>query len=179
MIRSFVALRPPEAVRDRLEDLALDLPEGRPVAWENLHLTLAFLGERTAPALADAADELSRMAAPAPEIGIAGLGVFGAARPRSAHAAVRPDPALSALRDAVRRAVRRGGIELPRERFVPHVTLVRFGPRTPAGEGLARWLARHAAFACAPFTAAEAVLMRSDLGPEGPTYTELATLPLG
>ena len=179
MIRSFVALRPPEAVRDRLEDLALDLPEGRPVDWENLHLTLAFLGDRTAPALADAADELARIDAPAPEIRIEGLGVFGAARPRSAHAAVRPDPALTALRDAVRRAVRRGGIELPHERFVPHVTLVRFGPRTPAGEGLARWLAKHAAFACAPFTAAEAVLMRSDLGPEGPTYTELAAMELG
>ncbi|MEO1689425.1 MAG: 2'-5' RNA ligase family protein, partial [Pseudomonadota bacterium] len=92
MIRAFLALPLPDALRDRLEDVALDLGEGRPVAWENFHVTLAFLGELPGPALEDAAWELDGLDAPAPRLVLDGLGVFGAQRPRSAHAVVRPDP---------------------------------------------------------------------------------------
>lgn len=178
MIRAFVGLPLPESARDRLEALADDLGEGRPVAWENLHLTLAFLGERTSPALSDAAEEIARVTGPAPELRLEGVDVFGGATPRSAHVRVRPDRALTELRDAVRRAARRGGVELPHERFVPHVTVARFTAKAPAGGGLARWLAAHASFALAPFTAREAMLWRSDLGPDEPTYTELMEIPL-
>jgi len=179
VIRSFVGIAPPDAVRDRLEDLGLRLEEGRPVPWDNLHLTLAFLGDLTGPALEDVALEIDAIDDPAPEVAIEGVGVFGpAGRPRSAHARVRPTAELSALREAVRRAARRGGRELPRERFVPHVTVARFSGKSPAGEGLARWLAREAAFACAPFRAESLRIWRSDRTEEGPVYTELMETPL-
>lgn len=178
MIRAFIALLPPDDLRDRLEDLALDLDEGRPTAWENLHLTLAFLGELRPELLEDVALELERIDEAAPEVDLRGLGVFGGARPRSAHAEVTPDPALSRLRDACRRACRAGGLELRHARFTPHITLVRFSARRPAGGKLPNWLSQNAGFAAAPFMAREAVLMRSDLGPEGPHYTALMEIPL-
>ena len=109
MIRAFCAIRPPEAACDRLEDLALRLDEGRAVPWENLHLTLGFLGEAPAPEMEDVALELERVAAEAPEVAIEGVGVFGGRVPRSAHARVRPDARLSRLAAQVRRAARRGG----------------------------------------------------------------------
>lgn len=178
MIRAFVALPLPEPLADRLDDLAWDMGEGRPSDPETFHLTLAFLGEQRPEMLEDVAVELERLRAPSPPVTLRGLGVFGGGRPRSAHAEVVPDPALSGLRDAVRRACRRGGLDLPHARFTPHVTLVRFSARAPAGEGLARWLSRHAGFAAETFHPSAARLMRSDLGPEGPTHTELMAIPL-
>ncbi|MDF2234599.1 RNA 2',3'-cyclic phosphodiesterase [Albimonas sp. CAU 1670] len=178
MIRAFVALPLPDPLRDRLEELGEDVDEGRPTSWENLHLTLAFLGERRPELLEDVAVELEGISPPAPTVELRGVGAFGGARPRSAHVVVRPDPALSELRDSIRRACRRGGLDLPHERFTPHVTVARFSTRAPAGEGLARWLARNAAFAAPPFTAQTAVVYRSDLGPDGPIYQELMEIPL-
>lgn len=179
MIRAFLALFPPDALRDRLADLAEDLDDGRPVAWENLHLTLSFLGEVRPETLEDAAVEMERVAAPAPWIEIDGLDVFGGGDPRSAHARVRPAPALTELRAALRRACRAGGLELPRERFTPHITLARFPARAPAGPDLHRWLRDHIAFRADPFAPAAAHLMRSDLTQDGPNYTELMEIPLG
>lgn len=178
MIRAFIALPVPEPLADRLDALAWDLGEGRPSDPETFHLTLAFLGEQRPETLEDVAVELEGLRAPSPPVTLRGLGVFGGARPRSAHAEVAADPALSALRDAVRRACRRGGLDLPHARFTPHVTLVRFPSRAPAGEGLARWLSRHAAFAAETWRPDAAWLMRSDLGPEGPTHTPLMEIPL-
>ena len=96
MIRAFIALLPPDDLRDRLEDLALDLDEGRPTAWENLHLTLAFLGEQRPELLEDVAVELESLAPPAPTVALRGVGAFGGGRPRSAHVEVQADPALTA-----------------------------------------------------------------------------------
>ncbi len=178
MIRAFIALLPPEPLRDRLEDLAYDLEEGRAVAWENLHLTLAFLGDARPETLEDVAVELEALRETSPEVALRGVDVFGAARPRSAHALAAPTPALSRLRNAMRRACRAGGLELPHERFTPHVTLARFSTRTPAGARLHPWLQKHAAFAAEPFAPAEAWLMRSDLTQDGPNYSELMPIPL-
>ena len=63
MIRSFVAIRPPEDVCDALLELQADVPVGRPVAPENLHFTLLFLGEHPAPVVEDVAAELARIRA--------------------------------------------------------------------------------------------------------------------
>ncbi len=178
MIRAFVALQPPEPLRDRLEDLAHDLDEGRVVPWENLHLTLAFLGDARPETLEDVAAELDALREAAPAVELRGLGAFGGGKPRSVHALAKPTPELTHLRNAVRRACRAGGLELPHERFVPHVTLVRFSTRIPAGERLPRWLQKHAAFAAEPFSPAEAWLMRSDLAQDRPNYTELMPIPL-
>ena len=179
MIRAFVALPLPEPLRDRLEDLGEDIAEGRPVIWENLHLTLAFLGELRPELLEDVALELEGLREPAPEVRLRGVGAFGGGKPRSAHVEVEADPMLERLRDQVRRACRRGGLELKRERFTPHVTVARFSTRAPAGPGLGKWLAKHAGFAARPFSPEEAVLYRSDLGPDGPIYRELMEIPLG
>ena len=47
MIRSFIALPLPEAVRDALSDLQDDLQVGRPVPHENFHITIAYLDKQT------------------------------------------------------------------------------------------------------------------------------------
>ena len=61
MHRLFVAIRPPEEIRDLLIDAMADSPELRWVSDDNLHLTLRFVGEVERPLADDIALALSRL----------------------------------------------------------------------------------------------------------------------
>ena len=180
MIRAFVGLALPEDIARALVAAQAGLPVGRPVETENLHLTLAFLGEQPRPVLEDLHHALEDIDAAPVSLEIAGLGIFGGERPRSLHAAVVQDPALSRLRSRVQAAAREAGIALPRERFVPHVTLARFA-RPPTGEDLAAlqgFVGRRLGLRAGPAQIGEFVLFRSTLHPAGAVYDPLATYPL-
>lgn len=180
-MRAFVALELPDSLTGRLARLQDALPAGRPVPVENLHLTLAFLGEQPEAALADLGAGLSAIAAPALELRLTGLGTFGAKRPRVLLAEAAPDPALADLRDAVRRAARYAGIDLARERFRPHVTLARLPPRMSAEEQhrLAVFMASHAVMPGMEARIDSFALIRSTLRPDGAIHDPIARYRLG
>jgi len=136
MIRAFVAIPAPEALIPALDAAQTGLLVGRLVPAENFHVTLAFLGDQTDRTLEEIHHALEDISLPAPVIVLKGLGVFGGRAPRALYAEVAPVPELKALRKQVRLAVRAAGVDLPHERFVPHVTLARFG-KPPQGEDLA------------------------------------------
>ena len=180
-MRLFVAIRMPEETAAAIARLQDEVPIGRPVPKENLHLTLAFVDERR-PEEAEAAHEaLEGLRAAPVEIAFGGMTVLDPARPQAVVLPVPETPALEVLHRAVMSAVRRAGIDLPRRRFRPHVTLVRLAGRpTPDEEArLARVLGRTSQSPVWPFTAREVVLFRSHLRREGAVYEELAAYPLG
>ncbi|TYO89581.1 RNA 2',3'-cyclic phosphodiesterase [Oceanicella actignis] len=179
MIRAFLALTPPPETAQTLAELAERIGEGRPVPAANMHLTLAFLGDRRPAELEELALDLDGRALPAFDLRIEGLGAFGPpARPRSVHALARPDPALRRLRAAARSAAAAIGAPLAQERFVPHLTLARFSASRPAGPGLARFLAQSAGLRLPPFRVAAFSLMRSTLSAAGARYDEMARFAL-
>jgi 2'-5' RNA ligase len=177
MIRAFVAIRPPDAVCEALEELQADLDVGRAVAFENLHLTLAFLGAHPAPVIADFVDNLAAIRAGGFDLTLSGVGAFGDARPRSAHAIVAPNPGLSALRNKIARKAELAGLGDNR-RFTPHITLARFAGGEGRGLELRDWLTLHAGFRLGPFHVGEFALYRSTLTRSGPVYTDMARFPL-
>lgn len=178
-VRLFVALALPNAVRAELSGWAAKLLRGdealRPVPAEALHVTLAFLGScdpGDVDAIAAATAAVAGMAAPRLEPGE--IAPLPKRRPRvialdladlEGRAAALQGTVAEALADAV-------GYEPESRRFRPHVTLARVrkgghpAPRAPvrAPGG--------------PFTAAEVVLYRSELGPGGARYTALSTTAL-
>jgi RNA 2',3'-cyclic 3'-phosphodiesterase len=180
MIRAFVALPLPDPVLDALVAAQAGLPAGRPLPRENMHLTLAFLGEHPMPVVEDVHHALGTIRAPAFDITLAGLGLFGADRPRVLHAGIAPDPGLKHLRAKVLQAGRDAGLEFDRARFHPHVTLARFGHGLTPDEvaRLHAFVLRGGAFRAGPFTAERFVLYRSRLGRDGSHYEELADYPL-
>ena len=112
MIRAFVGLPVPREIARDLEAAQAGLPVGNPVASENFHITLAFLGEHQSPVIEDVHHALTPIVAPEVAIDISGLGTFGNAAPRILFAGVQPSPALGELRKKVRRAAREAGAEL-------------------------------------------------------------------
>jgi 2'-5' RNA ligase len=180
VIRAFIGLPLPHKVADELEAVQAGIPAGRVVTHGNFHVTIAFLGEQPRPVLEDAHDVLDGVRVPAFTLRIEGLGMFGGARPRVLFAEVAPEPGLSQLRRKVLRALHEAGIERPREKFHPHVTLARFGEglRGEDAAEMQAFVARRISVKAGPFAVERFVLYRSHLGRAGPIYEPMAEYPL-
>jgi len=174
MIRAFVAIRPPQPIIDRLVGLQAGAP-GRVSPPENLHLTLAFLGEVPARLLEDADAAFGQLDAPGFALTLDGVGLFGGSKPRVIYAGVRAEPALNALQAKVEQAARSAGIALEARRYSPHITLARLDGRGADARRAERFAADRAAFLAGPFAVTEFGLYRSDLGSGGPAYSRLKT----
>ncbi len=179
-MRVFLALDPSDALRDALDLLIARLHCGRPVDADDLHLTLAFVAA-AAPAALHELDLSLGMMRPGPAtLEIRGLDTFGGAAPRLVHAAAVAHPDLVHLHRKIANAARRAGLALPRSRFVPHITLARFGRRmTPEDHArLGRFLEAHGDFRADPEAVREVSLYRSMPTEDGPRYDLLERYPL-
>lgn len=178
-MRAFVGLPVPEAWRAPLIRAQARIPGGRAVPEDDLHLTLVFLDdqpEARLEALHEALEGRRLGAAPLRPLAWA---AFEAGRATLVALDLTPDPELSALRDGMRRAARAAAIELPRDRFRPHVTLVRFPASAPPDPArLPGAVASLGAADMGPETARLAILWASTLTPAGPVYETLASYPL-
>ena len=180
-MRLFVAIMmPPEARVPLGFAQALLPPPVRPVHPEDLHLTLAFAGEVAGDVAADLDVALAALRAPGFVMRLAGLDVFGRP-PRSAHARVAEEPALSHLRAKVLRALHAAGLAPPHEAFRPHVTLARFPARGVDAGRIGGWAAAGLPMACPPVAVREFALCQSHPGGGGdaPRYEVLVRYPLG
>ena len=169
-MRLFVALRPSPEFRDALtalqENLRAGGVTGRWLSPENLHLTLAFVGQRPDP-------EGVFNALPKPEepfdIALSHPGVFPEADVLWAGTA--PSRALDSLARRVRDGLSEAGIPFDQRAFVPHITLAR-KPRVPEGVRLNGWQVPPAAM-----TVREVCLYKSERGENGMVYTVIGSVP--
>jgi len=181
VIRAFTGIALPGSVITALSAAQAGLPSGRPVAPENFHVTVAFLGEHPEPLIEDIHFALEGIRMATFELSLSGVDLFGNDRPRVLYAAVQPEQELSRLRAKVRRAARDTGVSFPRERYNPHATLARFnsGLTGEMAQEMRDFAARRMSFTAGPFVVSEFLLIRSMLGRTGPVYEQLAAYPLG
>jgi 2'-5' RNA ligase len=176
MHRLFVAIRPPEPIRDLLIDAMDDSPDFRWQDDEQLHLTLRFVGEVERPIANDLADALGRIRAAALQLHIAGVGRFEQRNSGALWAAVEPKPPVAALAAKVERACQSVGLEPERRAFHPHITLARWkGRRT---REVHDFLERRAGISSPPFAVDAFILFESRLSRHGAHYEEVATYSL-
>lgn len=176
MHRLFVAIRPPEAIRDLLVDAMDESPALGWVGEDNLHLTLRFIGEVERPLANDVAEFLSRLRFPAFELRVRGIGRFDRRSGGALWAGVEPKRPVSGLAAKVDRACVESGLEPERRAFHPHVTLARYRRRdVDAARDFER---RNADLSSPPFRVDEFVLYESRLSRHGAHYEAVATYPL-
>lgn len=173
-MRLFVALSLPETARSTLAALQARFPTGRPVPLENLHLTLAFLGDQTDETAEALHDTLQTLRAPALPLTLAGGTVYGGRHGQAIALEADGGAALTALHDRVMSRMRGVGVAPERRRFRPHVTLARMGGRENAGPVLAVL----ASASVGPFACDAISLFSSTLHPDGAVHEELARYPL-
>lgn len=187
MIRAFVAISPDAGARQRLAcalgGLA-DEPLLRRVPVQNLHLTLAFLGQ-ISPAQADSATAAVKGASA--DLVPFGLQIDGellalGARRSIVAAAVKGE--LDQLYRVWRRlqdALEENGFPASEQRFRPHLTLARIQRRAGVRERRAIWRAAesHLESLRVEFRVRELGLYRSHLGSSGASYQLLTHSVLG
>ena len=127
---------------------------------ENLHLTLAFIGEY--PSADAVMDALSSVTFTPFDLALDGVGRFG----ELWWAGLRESTALTAVVRRVRRALAEGGIPFDRKRFTPHITLIRKASRDAAGITIAP----------KTMTVRTVSLMSSRRGRNGMIYTEIGII---
>ena len=176
MHRLFVAIRPPEEVRDLLIDAMDDSPALRWVGDEQLHLTLRFVGEVERPIANDIASALQRTASPAFEMRIKGVGKFEKRNGGALWAGIEPKEPVIALAAKVERAIQQVGLEPERRAFSPHITLARWNGRN--AEAVDAFLRRNADLRSEPFEVDRFILFESKLSRHGAHYEEIAAFSL-
>lgn len=165
-MRLFIAIELEPAFRAALTELQERMRRGgmtgRFTKEENLHLTLAFIGDygdadRVLDVMASVPFESMRLE-------LSGFGRFGDLY----WAGLKENPALGAYAARLRRALAVGGIPYDRKSFSPHITLLRRGEArqglpvltVPPGRMEAAWVS----------------LMQSRPGKNGMVYTELGSV---
>jgi 2'-5' RNA ligase len=176
MHRLFVAIRPPEPIRDLLIDAMDDSPDLRWIGDEQIHLTLRFIGEVERPMANDMADALSAVQFPAFELRIAGLGRFERRNGGALWAGVEPRKTVAELASKVDRACVRAGLEPEHRAFHPHMTLARY--ERGSADAARGFEQRHLDLASAPFAVDRFVLYESHLSRHGAHYEEAAAFAL-
>jgi len=176
-MRLFFALPLPAEVKGKLRPLVEGARKvsAEGVAFtkvEQLHFTLAFLGEQRAPEEALSAGEALRDV-PAFELVLSGVGAFPSTmRPRVLWIGVtQGGQEMVAAADRLRSALQQRGFALEDRKFRPHLTLGRVRPQGDRGAKQA--LATIPPGELARCTAHEACLMQSVLGKGGATHTVL------
>ena len=176
MHRLFVAIRPPEPVRDLLID-AMDA--GADFRWqdeEQLHITLRFIGEVDRPLASDIADALAQIRASRFTLRINGTGRFERRSGGALWAGIEPKEPLAALAAKIERACQSVGLEPERRAYHPHITLARWkGRRT---REIADFLDRTRGLVSEPFEGDRYILFESRLSRHGAHYEEIAAYPL-
>ncbi len=136
--RLFLALWPDEDVRRRLtrvRDRAAAEHRGRPVAAENLHITLAFLGASDGRQRACAERAAGQVRAAPFTLVLERVGYWP--RPRVFWVGSEQTPApLSALVGALQQGLAECGFSLDERPFQPHITVLRKVPPRPRFEPL-------------------------------------------
>ena len=177
MHRLFVAIRPPEHIRDLLIDAMHDSPDFRWQDEEQLHVTLRFVGEVDRHVASDLADALGRVRAPRFSVRIKGVGSFDQRNSGALWAGLEPKEQLAALAAKIERTCQHVGLEPERRAFHPHVTLARWkGRRT---RELADFLDRRRGLVSEPWEVHHFTLFESRLSRHGAHYEEVASYPLG
>ena len=178
MVRLFVGLELPDALKASVAELQLGLPGARWMGAEGLHLTLAFIGEVDGSALRRIVDALAGVQTSPLEVALHGLGHFPPRGPlRVLWIGASPPRPLVSLARGVRRSLADAGFPTERRKFAPHVTIARFRHPPPA-PALQAYLESHSLFHTSALPVAAFRLFSSRLNPSGARYTVEAEFPL-
>jgi len=184
-VRTFIAIELPPQVHAHLADCQQRLRRaGGDVRWvrpDIIHLTLVFLGDVPADMLGDLEAAVREAAAP---FSVLALRVQGAGRfpPRGLPRTIwigldDASGGLAKLQAALARATAAFAEKEEDRAYTPHLTLGRVkSPR--GGRDLAGAIDAMAGATGPSFEAREVTIFKSDLSPQGPTYTALAKIAL-
>jgi 2'-5' RNA ligase len=186
LIRSFLAIELPEAIRRKIEEVQKDLKLSHAdVRWVNpgnIHLTLKFFGnidESRIDPIVKSLEGPIQTTSPF-SVSIRGMGSFPHSKnPRVIWMGLREGKeVLAALQKGVDGELIKIGFEPEGRDFHPHLTLGRAKSNRGRDELIAR-MEKYQEEEFGNFRVERLILFKSDLKPSGPIYTLLKEMRLG
>jgi len=175
-MRLFIAIELPDDLKAALGGLRVDVPGARWVPPEQLHLTLAFLGEVEEKTAGELGERLALIHTPPFQLCFSGTGCFpNRHRPRVLWAGLEPHPLLMNLAAGVHGAVLACSIPQEERPFSPHITLARL--KFPAAREVDAFLNMPQKLKLPPFPVREITLFQSRLTPHGAVHIPVRTFP--
>lgn len=175
MIRLFTAIEIPDDIREEILGLQIGLPGATWTPFDNLHLTLRFIGEAPEPMVDEIGEALWQIRAEGFPLRLKSIGKFGGESPRSParslHLSVEHGEALTRLAAKIEQALQGVGLDAERRKFRPHVTIARL--RETPNWRLGDFLAHHAMFSSRIFDVRMFQLYSSTLGRDHSVYDEI------
>lgn len=167
-MRLFIAIQFEENILDALTDFQADLKSrgvtGNFTKRENMHITLAFIGDYGNPD--EVLDAMEQVDFRPIEISLEGVGSFG----ELFWAGLADNPQLFGYVKRLRRALAEQGIPFDKKRFSPHITLIRKYSYIAGGEIPVSDPPKGS------MVATRVSLMRSERGKNGMIYTEIGSI---
>lgn len=174
MMRLFVALELPLAVRDVLLASMGGVAGARWQRDDQLHLTLRFIGDADRHAAMDIAAALGRVNFVPLTLCLGGVGTFDRrGRIDTLWVGVSPREPVAALAQRIDAALVRAGIPPATRKFVPHITVARLGSGAGPVDAYPASPLPATAFAVGGFA-----LWESRLGHDGADYQVIERYPL-
>lgn len=181
-MRTFIAIKIPKEIKDKLTKLENDLRNGvfreASIKWvkpENIHLTLKFIGEIDERKLEDIKTGLKKVLREfSPfRLSFSGVGGFPNLRkPRVIWVGMKEDKqTVISLATKIEDALERYGIKKEKREKSPHITIGRVKRPVVLDSKVVEELE----FKAESFKVAEIFLIKSQLTPEGPIYTDIAS----
>ncbi|EQC45648.1 RNA 2',3'-cyclic phosphodiesterase [Bacteriovorax sp. Seq25_V] len=173
MKRLFLAIEIPEDIRDDLLDLRINTFNVNWTPFENMHLTLQFLGDSfNDNDVESICSKLSRVRNSAFDLTLSSVGYFGSENnPRVLYCGVEKEQTLLDLQKQIVDSLRSFEFDMEVRKYIPHVTLGR--PKKLPYEEVARFLQSFSIFRSEVFHVDKYLLMESILTRHGPVYNVL------
>ena len=167
-LRLFFGLELPDPVKQRLLTVQQPVAGARWQRADQLHLTLAFLGNVEAQRLPDVRDAARNLPVEPFDLTVTGIGCFGHPdRPKNLWAGVQPVDELTGLQSTLSQRLALSGLAQERRAFRPHITLARFR-REPGS--VRELLQKHQGVHAGTFWVARFALFESVLDEQGSVY---------
>lgn len=176
-MRLFIAIELPAELKQALGKLRRDLPGARWVAAEQIHLTLAFLGEVDAKSIERLRAELARIHLPPFTLTLTGPGCFpNRQRPRVLWVGLAAHPLLTQLAAQVQEALLLCDLPVEERPFSPHLTLARL--KFPVSREVGAFLDQSLPAPLPALPVEDFILFESRLMPHGAEHLPLTNFPL-
>ncbi len=171
-MRLFIAIRIPEDLMKTIVNQRADISGASWVPAEQVHVTLAFLGEVEERGVELLGRELARIKSPECTLCFSGTGCFPTRRrPRVLWIGLRPEPHLDKLAAKIRATLLDCGIHQEERAFSPHITLARL--KLPASKEIDAFLEQNRSLKLPPFPVRQFTLFQSRLTPQGAVHSAL------
>jgi 2'-5' RNA ligase len=182
-IRSFLAFELPPEIRKKIGEVSIELQKlTLPVRWvklTNIHLTIIFLGYVDEDKIDDIKEKVNMVVKRFSifKTRLNGIGVFpNWRRPRVIWVGLGEEiERLSNLREELQTELKVLGFKPEKRPFAPHLTIGRFKGLVDRDEELKSILDRYHDLSGDLQYLNELVLFKSDLKPDGPVYTKMAS----